>query len=442
LGRLTILSEAPALQAADSQQPREEPIEQLIRQLGADTVALRDQAEQALLESASAGDAAASEAYLRKLSSSHDRMPEEVRSRLARVADRIAAQLAHRTVAPTRITLKAEQLDLDQLLSQIDQLTGNRLVDYRESFGQDHGPRRVTVAVADQPFWPALDQILDAARLDLYLFSGATALAVIDREPGTLPRQANSRTNRVCYADSFRIEAVKVVAQRNLRRPRQNGLRVTLEIAWEPRLRPISLSQPAAMLSVVDKNGAPLAVASPSVSLDVEVSSGSHATELTVPLVLPQRPVESIARFSGQLTAMVPGNLVEFRFDHLTGGKQSPKAPSRDRRQGGVTVTLDRVRRNQDLWEIHMRLRLDGPTDALQSHRSWVFQNLTYLQDGQGGVVDHAGFETVLQTEQEIGLVYYFDLPNAIDNYTWIYRTPAAIVRMPVKYELRDIPLP
>lgn len=439
---LALLSGNSALGAADRQPPREEKIERLIRQLDADTAALRDQAEQALLELVPARDDEASEALLRKLSSLDERVPEEVRLRLARIVQQVATRLANRTVAPTRMTLAAEQLDLGQLLSQIDRQTGNRLVDYRESFGQDHGPRAVTVAIDDQPFWPALDRILDAAGLDLYPFSGAAGLAVVEREPGAMPRQARARNGQVCYAGSFRIEAVKVACQRNLRQTRQDSLRVELEIAWEPRLRPISLSQPASKLSAVDRGGAPFTVASPRASLDVEVPSGSHAIELTVPLVLPQGPSANIARLGGQLTALVPGKSVEFRFDHLPAGNGPPKAPARGQQQGGVTVTLDRVRRNHELWEIHMRLRVDGPVDALESHRGWVFQNLTYLEDRQGEVVDHAGFETVRQTDEEIGLAYFFDLPDSIENYTWIYRTPASIVRVPVPYELRDLPLP
>ena len=196
------------------------------------------------------------------------------------------------------------------------------------------------------------------------------------------------------------------------------------------------------MLSVVGPGGAPLEVSSPQASLDVEVPSGSHATELTIPLVLPENSMEEIAQFSGQLTALVPGKLVEFHFDHLSAGNEPPATPARNQQQGGVTVTLDRVRRNHDLWEIHMRLRVDGPTEALESHRGWVFQNITFLRDKRGEVIDHAGFETVLQTKQEVGLAYFFDLPDSIENYTWVYRTPASIVRVPVSYELRNLPLP
>jgi len=47
-----------------------------------------------------------------------------------------------------------------------------------------------------------------------------------------------------------------------------------------------------------------------------------------------------------------------------------------------------------------------------------------------------------MQSDREVGLAYFFELPDDIANYTWVYRTPAAIVRVPVEYELTDIPLP
>lgn len=416
--------------------PLAQTVRQLVRQLDADEVASRDQAEQALLDLAPNDDAAAGEAYLLLLPAISDRMPEEVRLRLDRIRQTIATRLANRAVAATTVTLSAERRSLKDVLEQIEKQTANRLVDYREQFGQNTELRTVAIGIGGKKFWPAIDAILDATRMDIYPFSGEKSLAVVDREPGMLPR-----LGRACYVGPFRFEAVEVVAQRGLRQPQHDGMRVELEIAWEPRLQPISLSQPADALSVVDRDGTPIAVASPRASFDVEVQPGSHATKLVIPLELPKRRIKKIAKFSGQLTALVPGKVAEFRFDKLA----SAKGVSQQR--GGVTVTLDRVRRNHDLWEVHMRLRVDGPADALQSHRGWVFQNLTYLLNGQGEVVDHAGFETVLQTEREIGLAYFFDLPGddspaGIDNYTWVYHTPASIVRVPVEYELNDIQLP
>ena len=137
------------------------------------------------------------------------------------------------------------------------------------------------------------------------------------------------------------------------------------------------------------------------------------------------------------MSALVPERIVEFQFTDLA------KAKGVEQQQGGVKVILDGTRKNQALWEVHMRVQVESEEAGLKSHRGWVFQNMTYLLDREGEIVDHAGFETTRQSEREIGLAYFFDLPDdEIGKYTWVYRTPAAIVRVSVEYELKDIPLP
>jgi hypothetical protein len=39
-------------------------------------------------------------------------------------------------------------------------------------------------------------------------------------------------------------------------------------------------------------------------------------------------------------------------------------------------------------------------------------------------------------------VAYLFDLPEGIEGLSWVYETPAAIVEMPLEYELTDIELP
>ena len=89
-----------------------------------------------------------------------------------------------------------------------------------------------------------------------------------------------------------------------------------------------------------------------------------------------------------------------------------------------------------------MRFALDEDNGALQSHRDWVFQNLSYLLDKDGKQIDNAGLETTRQTKNEVGVAYVFDVPDGIEGLSWIYETPAAIVDLPVEYEIKDIELP
>jgi len=423
---------AGSLRAEQNDPELADRIAPLVRQLNDGQATRRDEAEQALLQLAPTEEAAACDAFLRQLPEPTDRMPEEVRVRLERIRRQVETQQVHHALAASRLSLTAKDMDLSAVFDQVYEQTGNRLEDYRDQFGQNSQPRAVTIEIVEEEFWPAIDKILDAAQMGLYPFSGEESLAVVNREASASPR-----TRQASYSGPFRVEVLSVVSQQRLRTPDQGGTRVDLEIAWEPRLRPIAISQPADAIEITADDGSKIPLANPQAVLNVEVQPGSHATELTIPLVLPPRSVLTLSKFKGQLSALVPGRMVEFRFTDL----QQPKSVEQQQ-QGGVKVVLDGIRKNQSLWEVHMRLQVNSDEAALQSHRGWVFQNITYLLNKNGEVIDHAGFETTMQSEREIGLAYFFELPDEIANYTWVYRTPAAIVRVPVEYELTDIPLP
>jgi len=429
---MLILGPTASIEAQDDQPGTQQQVERLARQLNDDQAARRDAAEQALLKLAPIEDAEQCDAFLDLLPQPSESMPEEVRLRLTRIRSEIESRQASQVLSASRFSLSAKAMDLEKVFETIGTQTENILSDHRDQFGQNASPRPVTIEIDGEEFWPAVDKILDQAALSLYAFSGEKTLAVVDREP-----DANARSGRASYAGPFRVEATEVVAQRNLRTPDKQGTRVTLEIAWEPRLRPIALSQPIEAIEVIGSDGSKVLPSSPRAVLDVEVPPGSHSTELTIPLALPSRSVNVLATFHGKLSALVPGRVVEFQFDDLT------QAKGVEQQRGGVKVILDRTRKNQALWEIHMRIQVDGEETGLQSHRGWVFQNATYLLDPNGGIVEHAGFETTRQSESELGLAYFFDLPgDDLAGYTWVYRTPAAIVSVPVEYELKDIPLP
>lgn len=429
---MLVLVAGDLLRAQNVSPELQQQVERLTRQLNDDQAERRDEAEQALLNLAPLDNAEQCDAYLDVLPQPVDGMPEEVRLRLTRLRHEIETKQSKLTLSASRLSLSADKMDLPSVFEAIHKQTGNQLSDHREQFGQDATPHLVSLEIDDEEFWPAVDKVLDQANLSLYAYSGEQTLAVVNRES-----EEAARSGRASYAGPFRIEANEVVSQRNLRVPTQQGTRVELEIAWEPRLQPIALSQPIDAIEVTGNDGRAIEPTSPQAVLDVEVQPGSHATELTIPLTLPPRSVTSLAKLQGKMSALVPGRVVEFRFTDLAQAKEV------EQQRGGVRVILDGTRKNQALWEVHMRLQVLGKEAGLESHRGWVFQNMTYLLNPQGEVVDHVGFETTRQSEHEVGLAYFFDLSDdEIGAYTWVYRTPAAIVRVPIEYELKNVPLP
>jgi hypothetical protein len=89
-----------------------------------------------------------------------------------------------------------------------------------------------------------------------------------------------------------------------------------------------------------------------------------------------------------------------------------------------------------------MVVRFDEAANALESHRGWIYNNQAFLLDADGNKVEHAGFETTRQTLNEVGLAFKFPLDKDLAQYRFVYQSPAAIVQMPVEFELKDIALP
>jgi hypothetical protein len=369
---------------------------------------------------------------LGRLPETSDKMPATGRDDLTRIREAIEEQTAKAAVAGTKITLSADKLPLKEAFAAIEKQTGNRFIDSREQADDAKADAAtISLELKDEPYWSAVDQLLDQAKLGIYNYGGEDALSIVARDKEDGPRHG-----RAVYGGPFRMEVLAIEGQRNLRQPGRKSLQLQLEVAWEPRLRPIAISQPVADLKAVDEAGQPIEVSQPEAVLDVEVPVGTQAAELVLPFKLPPRNVTKVASLRGKLRALVPGGQVEFRFDDLA------KAAGKTQRRGGVHVTLDEVRKNNAIWEVHMRLRLDEDNHALESHRDWVFQNISYMVGADGKHIEHAGFETTRQTQNEVGVAYLFDLPKGTEGLSWVYETPAAIVELPVEYEIKDIELP
>ena len=234
---------------------------------------------------------------------------------------------------------------------------------------------RLKVDFVKTPFWQAMDQVLDQAGLTLYPFGDDQAARIVERGGEASPRKWTS------YSGPFRFEVASVAAQRDLRNPAGQVLRLEMEVAWEPRLRPIAFEHRLADLTAIDDRGRPLAVRSPQADLEVPVERGPIAKTLSIPLSLPPRNANQIARLHGTLRALVPGKMETFRFEGLGQAAGGADIPVRqEKRIAGVTVLLDPVRKGEHGWEVSILVRFDRAQGALASHRNWILGNPAFLE--------------------------------------------------------------
>ncbi|OYV81323.1 MAG: hypothetical protein B7Z73_18215, partial [Planctomycetia bacterium 21-64-5] len=349
-----------------------------------------------------------------------------------RVREKLEKSEAESSIEPSAVTLSGEK-PLSEILKALEEQTHNKLVDLRSEFGQEVGDPKLKVDFQQTPFWKALDDVLDQAELTIYPYTSENGgLGLMSRGESRLPRHGQA-----VYTGAFRIEGTEFVARRDLRDPMSHILSLTLEAAWEPRLQPIVIVQPASDLVAVDDNGQAIPVAASAGDMQFPIDADMKSVELPVQFQLPERNVRRIASLKGKLTAMLPGRVEAFRFANLDKNKRA------DRRKAGVTVSLESVRKNEAVWEVRVLLSFEKATGALESHLStgWVTSNFAALEGPDNKTVPFAGLETTRETETEVGTAYYFDVPN-IKGYTFVYKTPTAIVSLPVAYELKDLDLP
>lgn len=405
--------------AVDEELQRE--VRALVRDLQSRTLADREAAEKDLI--------ALGTKAIKLLPPDSDQLPAETRQRLSRVRDALERQFAEEAAQPTLVTLMAKKPLLD-ILKDLEQQTENPIIDYRPQFGQQALNPEIEVAFDKVPFWKALDTVLDASTSSTYGFPPKPAVALINRAPGERPRL----DRYVSYAGPFRIEATEIESRRELQQERPGVLRLQLETHWEPRLAPIAFEQPLSDVTAEDDQGNAIQISGGG-SVGTEVPPGSISTVFDLPFVPPAREASKIASLRGRMHALVPGRIQTFEFTDLS------KTPT-EKQVADVTVVLERMRKTNAVWQLAIKVKFGKSEGSLQSHRGWILDNEAYLLGPDDKQIPHATLETTMRTEDEIGLAYYYDLEHDLSKYRFVYRTPVAIMQLPVEYEIKDIPLP
>lgn len=422
-----ILLAALAAGQAETPKPaaKEEPgakVKALVKQLDSAQLARRDAAEKELRE--------LGESIIEHLPPITANTPAEIKTRINRLRKVLLDEAIASTSKASLVTLEGEHR-FSEAIAAVQKQTGNRFEDYREKFNQLKLDPPLTLKLNKTPFWEALDTILDDAEMTIYSYDEET-----DSLAYTARGEAAPRKGTASYSGPFRFQAVRVETTRDLRNAMNRSLRVAVEAAWEPRVRPIVLQQPLTELKVIDDEGREIGVRGEG-EVETPVENNNAGVELELPLELPERSAKKIKSITGKMSATIPGRLEEFRFTGLD------KIKDESQERGGVTVTLKHARKNADIFDVEINLRFDKAANALESHRGWIYNNPAFLIDGKGERIENAGLEATLAAVNEVNLSFKFDLEKAtLAQCSFVYKTPAAIFKVPIEFELKDIELP
>ncbi|QDV11906.1 hypothetical protein CA51_17820 [Rosistilla oblonga] len=416
---------------ADDRQARVE-VDRLVAGLDGRTLAERQAAERDLID--------LGPQILKFLPRENDLPTAEMRQRMRRIRSQLEQLESTTSIDATPVTIR----DARTLGDALGQISAQTKVQFAGAIKES---LPVKIDAVKIPFWNAVDEVLDAAELDIDRFGGVEgSLKLVPRSPDR-PR----RSDTAAYSGVFRVEPISVTARRDLHNPRLSGLDLLIDISWELRLTPIGISLPLKEFGAKLDNGDVLQLQASAETAEAMPNAGIPSTQTLIPFQLPAGRPAKIDTLSGTIDALLPGKIKHFDFD-----LGDDNFPPRD--AGDVTVMLESVRGNGSLHELRVNVKFKQADRALESHRGWVFDNPAYVtaantdqaetrqdaaaEQAQPPRIENLGYEIYRQTSDEIGIGYLFDLEGQPDRFRFHYETPASIVRSEVRFTLHDILLP
>jgi hypothetical protein len=430
---LTLCFSAP-VRGQDDEMALIDRVAFLQHQLQSDKTAERDAAEKELLD--------LGPKVLDHLEPVDNRTPTDIVQRLQRIRKELETVAVREVTQASKVTLQGK-MKLGDALGGIREQTGNDVAMPGET-PDVLVNREIELDLEDVDFWVAVAKVMSEGQLEVDPYAGkpgqlrltpTQAARIAAANPGLPDPKPKPVAPPRNASGIFDLMVTKVNASRNLLNPELNYCNVTVRVRWEPRVQPVSIDLPVSSISAIDEFDNSIAIPNPDGVISGLVQPEIPELEFSIPIGLVDRQIEVINSLDATIDAVLPGRTEIFRFKKL-----GNLDPGYSQQKAGATVTFEGIIKNDDLFGVKVRLSFEEDNNALESHRGWAFNNPMHLVDENEEKLEPIALETISQDNAEVVIRYYFERDP--EDLTMIYNSPAAIVKVPVKISLKNIPLP
>ncbi len=353
---------------------------------------------------------------------------KERKERLERVRAALEHAEEETKTGASKVTIQAKGMRLSDAIGQLQKQTGNTITDLREQLGAEVTNPAFDLDIRDLPFHEALDRVAQLAEVSINAFTGDGSIGITAGPPPKEPL--------VRYVGPFRVAFKQLTEVRDLQAGTA-AANAQLEVAWEPRLRPMMLSLKSDGLEVKDEKGREVKPQAMMESNEVVLRPENPAAEINLNLEAPERSATKLSLFRVKTEVTLPAGMKTFRFPSLAQENVTLK-------QGDVTATLQNVEIDEQVWKVNVELVYPDNGPAFESYRQGLFNNRLWLQKADGSRFEHnGGFSNTSSDGGKLGFEYLFvDAPGKPGDYQLVYETPSKVVTMPLEFEFKDVPLP
>jgi hypothetical protein len=338
----------------------------------------------------------------------------------------LPAQVAPPTVIPPKtVTLPTKNPTLTDILKALPAQTGLAV----DAAGLDlaaQGPGGLNQV----PFWTALEQVAAKAGARITLGNHGRRISLVKRSGPPPPSSVSG---------PFRVVVRQVRPTLDL----ETGLtftELTLDLHWEPRFPVFRIdSQPTLTAIEDDRNSKLTALTARS---RTPPTGAQFTTSIRIHGV--PRSATKLNRVSGSFTVTASPRMLAFTFPDLAGSFPMPGTLPAGETENRVRVVLRRFEKVGDLWEAEFELTYPPAGPEFESFESWITENRARLVTPDRSRTLNPVDEDVPETGRRTVAIYRFKGVDPGNRAGWslVYETPAPLVEFPVRFDLKEIPLP
>lgn len=353
---------------------------------------------------------------------------KERKERLDKVRAALRQAQEQTNTDASRITIQAKAIRLSEALGLIQKQTGNGIKDLREQLGVEVTNPAFDLDIQNVPFHEALDRVAKLAEVSVNAFTGDGTIGITAGMP--------SKDPLIQYVGPFRVAFKQMTEIRDLQAG-TSAASAQLEVSWEPRLRPMLLTLKSDGLSAKDDKNREVKPQAMMESNEVALHADNPAVEMNLNLEAPDRSAVKLSSFRVNAEVTLPAGFKIFRFPSLAQENVTQT-------QGEVSVTLQNVEIDEQVWKVNVELVYPGTGPAFESYRQGLFNNRLWLQKADGSRFEHnGGFSNTSADGGKLGFEYLFvDVPGKLADYQLVYETPSKVITIPLEFEFKNVPLP
>ncbi|MEI8383644.1 MAG: hypothetical protein WCJ09_26250 [Planctomycetota bacterium] len=355
-----------------------------------------------------------------------------VREAVKRIRVQLERRAARDSALASLVRISGE-MTLAAVLKEVTAQTRNRV-----ELGTDVqklASQTLSVEYDNRPFWECLDDICQRMKLVSTFDAQRNVLVLGSRSPKTPVELAVQRSGP--YRMAIHAAEVRPIVGNETARL----LRISGKVSLEPRLRPLFLHFAAGDLSAVTTDGLKLQPWNPAARYEHPVGDAGREVPLQLDYVIPNGESQSAVNLRGRLSVQLAAGTERVVFDRTS------QSAGTARRRGGVTVRLREVAFEPPQGEeiqaqIKVTVSYDAGGPAFESHRTWMFHNVVYMENEAHRRFEFTDYDTLLQANGAVGVDYRWEhLPSPATQYQFVYEAPTLILDLPLDVHLDAVPL-